>query len=299
MATYTSFAIAGAGPSIGIPIVKALLSRNARVLVLSRPSSSSVKLLPEHDNLKVAPVDYADTAAVSALLQEHNIRVLISAMSYQDGALDAQRPLADAAKAAGVELFVPSEYGLPSAGAVHGVSATKEGVAAYLKDLGISSLRLFNGLFQEYIPWVTAVDETGEFNVVGRGETPVSFTAIADVAGYLAHVLTKHPPAKLANVQLRIEGQRASLSEIYELYRPRSKIPVKYVDSIAGTVPVRDFLQGEFEKGAGSTGWDNELERDDAAAAGSANGLWDDHKWITIAETLQGGDYMMKLLLGI
>ncbi|KAH7921244.1 NAD(P)-binding protein [Leucogyrophana mollusca] len=284
MSTYTSFAVAGAG-NVGIPIVKALLERGARVLVLTRSSSSNPKALSEHPNLKVASVEYTDRAGLSTLLRDHKVEVFVSAVSYLGGALDAQRPLADAAKDADIKLFVPSEFGVPSEGATEGVSSVKARFAAYLKSLGIPSLRLYNGLFQEYIPWVGIVPETGKFHILGKGETPVSFTSVPDVAGFLAHVLTTQSPTKLADVQLRIEGQRVSLNDIVRLYG--GTVPAVYVDSIPGTDPVRAFLQGEFERGAGSTGWDPKLEKDNDQLAGSANGLWDGHEWATVKETLK------------
>ena len=55
------------------------------------------------------------------------MEVVISALAF--GALPAQRTIADAAKEAGVKLFVPSEYGMPTEGGKEGVTVIKSGVA--------------------------------------------------------------------------------------------------------------------------------------------------------------------------
>lgn len=43
----------------------------------------------------------------------------------------------------------------------------------------------------------------------GDGTMPISWTAISDVASFLAHVLTSLPPSELEWRTFRIEGERA------------------------------------------------------------------------------------------
>ncbi|KAG8220179.1 hypothetical protein J3R82DRAFT_1212 [Butyriboletus roseoflavus] len=75
------------------------------------------------------------------ILREHNVEVVISALAY--GAIPAQRPIADAAKEAGVKLFVPSEYGMPTEGGKEGHLVIKSQLADYVKFLGIPVLRVY------------------------------------------------------------------------------------------------------------------------------------------------------------
>ncbi|KAH7921969.1 NAD(P)-binding protein [Leucogyrophana mollusca] len=285
-APYKSFAIAGAGPHIGLPIVQAFLALNVPILVLVRPTSTSTSTLPLADpNLKLAHVDYADTPAVSALLRAHSVDVLISAVSLVTGGVGAQTVLADAARDAGVRLFVPSEYGTPTRGDKSGAGLPKDQFAEYLTSIGIPWLRLYCGLFHEFVPWLAAVEETGKFLIVGKGETPNSFTSIPEVAQYLAHVLTTAPPSRLANTELRIEGQRATLAQFGALFAPSRT--VAHVDALplpAGDF--RGFVQAKFEIGAGSSGWDCVTETDDAELARSGNALWEGHRWAGVGEVL-------------
>jgi hypothetical protein len=137
-----------------------LLERGASVVVLARPSSTSISS-PLLEGAKIVTADYADVKAVASVLREHKVEVLVSALAY--GALPSQSPIADAAKEAGVKLFVPSEFGLPTEGGKGGHLVIKSqfagetflvtgfgykllnarGIADYLKSLGIPSLRFY------------------------------------------------------------------------------------------------------------------------------------------------------------
>ncbi|KIJ21432.1 hypothetical protein PAXINDRAFT_159524 [Paxillus involutus ATCC 200175] len=279
--TYTSFAVAGVGKTVGPPIIKSLLARGASVIVLTRSASS--KVLPE--GAKAVQVDYTDVDAVTNALKEHSVDVVISTLAGDGFA--AQVPLADAAQAAGVKLYVPSEFGIPTEGAEEGMLGSKDQTAVHLKSIGLPSLRLYTGLFQEYIPTVTTVADTGKFLILGKGEAPISFTAIPDIGEYLAYVLTAVPPEQLHDKVLRIEGHRGTLLEIGALYA--GKAPIEHVDSIPSNVPfahVREFLQKRFDAGAGSTGWDILIGKEGSEPAGGANKLYPGFKFKTVQETL-------------
>ncbi|KAH7910378.1 hypothetical protein BJ138DRAFT_110179 [Hygrophoropsis aurantiaca] len=280
---YKSFAVVGANGTIGKPVVQNLLAQNASVLILTRPSSTAE--FPS--GAKVVHVEYSDESVVASALRENGVEVVVSTVGFQG--FGSQKPLATAAKAAGVKLFVPSEFGMPTEGATEGHLVHKSNFAATLREMGLPSLRVYNGLFMHFIPMIAAVPETGKFLILGEGKTPASFTAAEDIGGFLAHVLTTLPPRKLHNAVFRIEGQRSTMLEISELYSGRNH--VERVESIPSDVPlyqVRQNLQSQFELGACSTGWDpakgKELEGDEAA--GSANVHWKGHQWKTVKEVL-------------
>ncbi|KAG2152622.1 uncharacterized protein EDB93DRAFT_1082967 [Suillus bovinus] len=286
-ALFKSFAIVGAGPHIGIPIVKAFLAIGAPILVIARPTSTNTSALPGNDpNLKVVRADYTSAFEVSAILRENKVDVLISTVTFVFGGVVVQHVLADAAKEAGVKLFVPSEFGVPP-GAV-GLAHEKHAFAVYAKSIGLPTLRIYNGLFNDFVPWLTALTETGKFHIVGKGDKPGSFTAISDVAGYVAHVLTTQPPSHLLDVELRIEGQRATLSEISALYK--GSVTVVHCDALPTEgVPAADVCtsyQQRFDIGAASCGWNPDTQTDDAELASKGNSLWEGHHWLTVREVL-------------
>ncbi|KAG2045314.1 NAD(P)-binding protein [Suillus americanus] len=282
MSLYTSFAVAGAGPTIGGRIVKALLERGASVVALARPSSTSTSS-PLLEGAKIATADYADVKAVASILREHKVEVLISAVAY--GALPSQSTIADAAKEAGVKLFVPSEFGLPTEGGKGGHMVIKSQFADYLKSLGIPSVRFYTGMFMEFVPQFAGVD-TGKFMVLGKGDASFSTTALEDVAGFTAHVLTSLPPAKLHDATFRIEGERTSFNKVGALYASKN-IPVEHVTSLPEGYVKQTLLQGLFEQGRGSSGWDNYVDKDIPENAHSGNAAWPGHQWKSIKEVLE------------
>ena len=97
------------------------------------------------------------------------MEVVISTLAY--GALPAQRTIADAAKEAGVKLFVPSEYGMPTEGGKEGHIAIKSEVAGksatngprvgitmitpldYVKSLGLPVMRVYVRSLVIYLPY--------------------------------------------------------------------------------------------------------------------------------------------------
>ncbi|KAJ7042117.1 hypothetical protein C8F04DRAFT_1078395 [Mycena alexandri] len=282
MSAYKSFAVIGAG-TIGLPIVEALAARNASVVLLSRPGSSK-KTIPA--GVPVIEVDFTNVPALSAALQEHKVDVVLSTVGTKG--LDVQRALVDAAKLAGVKLFAPSEYGFPTEGQTEGVLGEKMQIIDQLRQLGIPTVQFYTGLFTEVIPLVTGYNQHGKIRIIGKGEAFASFTAIADIAGFVAYVLTTLPPAKLENREFRIEGERARMKDLGEIFNTT----VEHLDQVPKEEADPDLLTMLLEalgSGVGSTGWDvvNNREGSGADGAGSANVLWPGHHWKSIKEVLK------------
>ncbi|KAJ7071406.1 hypothetical protein C8F01DRAFT_432983 [Mycena amicta] len=276
--SYKSFAVVGAG-TVGSAIVAGLAGKNLPVVVLARPGSKSIDNLPA--GAKSATLDTSDAAAVAAVLKEHKVDVVLSTVTTT--AVSAQKPIVDAAKAAGVKLFVPSEYGMPTDGETQGVLGAKNQIAEQLKSLGIPSLKIYTGIFTEFLPWLFAYTENKKINVIGEGEVPVSFTSAPDIAGFVVHVLTTLPPAELENKAFRIEGDRIKANDIGALF----KTTVEHVSQIPGELgDLKTGLLTAVDTGAGSTGWNavTKSEGTGDAAAGGANKLWPGHHWKTIKE---------------
>ncbi len=132
MATFKTPLIIGAGGSIGSVVVKALLAEpSLTVTALQRASSKSA--LPA--GLKVVTIDDDYPAAqLEAAFRGHD--VVINTMATAGVA--EQHRFVDAAVAAGVRRYVPSEFGLnnnnAAARALTSVFATKGAVQDYLRE---------------------------------------------------------------------------------------------------------------------------------------------------------------------
>ncbi|KAH7927667.1 NAD(P)-binding protein [Leucogyrophana mollusca] len=281
-ATYKSIAVLGIG-TVATPLIKAgLLAHNASVLVITRPSSTA-RQIPE--GAHHTAIDYADVSALAAAFRQHGVEVVVSTINHEN--LDAQPPAAEAAKKAGVKLFVPSEYGLPTAGHTEGILGAKSRFVDSLVAAGLPYARLYVGIFIEWIPFFFGLDETGKLNIVGEGKTPATFTAVSDIAGFLAYVLTHLSPSQLHNATFRIQGERRTPRELAALYG--DKVPVVQISEFPLSVKngaFRTYLQVAFNSGAGSTGFDAAEGKDDEKRAGSSNSLWPGHQWRTVKEVL-------------
>ncbi|KAJ7741373.1 hypothetical protein B0H16DRAFT_1862411 [Mycena metata] len=196
------------------------------------PSFSSRALRPKPPSgVQFVQVETSDIAAVTAVLKEHKVEVVISTInaSTPENAA-AQKPAIDAAKAAAVKLYVPSEFGCPSEGHTEGSLGAKNKNAEYAKSVGLPSVRIYTGLFTDYIPLLTGYNTNGKIRVIGKGEAPVSFTALSDITGFVVHALTTLPASELENRTFPLEGDRATLKELATKFNTS----VDHVDSVPG-----------------------------------------------------------------
>ncbi|KIW49133.1 hypothetical protein PV05_10841 [Exophiala xenobiotica] len=100
-------AVAGGTGNLGPHVVNALLAANYSVTVLTRKGSTSTSKLPKSPNLSVVEVDYSSVTSLTEALKGHD--VVVSTLATES--LGSQYPLIDAAIAAGVKRFIPSEFG--------------------------------------------------------------------------------------------------------------------------------------------------------------------------------------------
>ncbi|KAJ6558133.1 hypothetical protein B0H19DRAFT_946922 [Mycena capillaripes] len=281
MSSYKSFAVVGFG-TFGAPIVKALAAQNVSVILLSRQGLDAKKAESVPTGVEVVTVDTADAAAVATVFQKHKVDVVISTISTT--AIGAQTVLIDAAKTAGVKLFAPSEFGMTTEGQAEN---PKNKIIEYTKTVGIPYARFFNGVVTEFVPFLVGFKEHGKVRIVGKGETPASFTSIVDIAGFVSYVLTTLPPSELENRTFRLQGDRATMNELGAIFNTE----VEHVDQITGPMgELKTRLMALGDTGVGSTGWDVEkkAEGSGSEAAGSANALWPGHQWRSIKDVISG-----------
>ncbi|EIW85577.1 NAD(P)-binding protein [Coniophora puteana RWD-64-598 SS2] len=287
-ATYTKIAIVGAGGAVGKPTLDSLLAGGvAKVVVLSRPDSTNT--FPSHANLTVEKVKYDDVNVVATTLKKHSVEVLVSTVGF--GGLEGQTVLADAAKQAGVQLFVPSEFGFPTEGVTEGFLTLKAKVADYSKSIGLPVARVYTGLFAEYAPWVGSVQESGKFLLLNPGDKEFSLTALPDIGGFVAYAVTKLPPNKLQNATFRLEGDRFTLAGLANLFQELKSVSVERVDKFPEDIPgvqVKAYLVGQINVGKGSTSYDN-VQGKELGPSANSNSLWEGHKWKTAREVLSAG----------
>ena len=94
-------------------------------------------------------VDYSDKESVKKVLT--GVDVVISTVPHTVTALNVQPRIAEAAKEAGIKLFVPSEFGGPTEGVTEGLFAAKAKVQEQLKAVGIPYTLFYTGPFADTI----------------------------------------------------------------------------------------------------------------------------------------------------
>ncbi|KAL7413964.1 hypothetical protein BDY24DRAFT_386988 [Mrakia frigida] len=279
--TFKTIAVAGGlssqGPisaSLGGFIAKALVKEGANVVVLGR--ASAVESLAAKElialGVTVKEVDYDSPSSLAAALE--GVEVVVSTLAGPG--FGAQVPLAEASKAAGVQLFVPSEFGnntigLPSTSPLYGKTALQ----TKLKELELPSLLLFPGPFADWMP-VNISDNNNEIHIIGEGNADISFTSRPDVSSFLAHILTHLAPSQLLNTVVPIEAGRISFNALAQLLiakNPSAKIVYESHESalarFASTGDFVAFLKVEWDQGRGVVAGKKEQLK---------NGLWPEWK---------------------
>ena len=243
MTGYKNFALVGAG-LIGGFITDDLLKAKSggrvdRIIILSRPVSlesrraiyvnkgahelqESVGKLEAYAarGATVVPIkDYSSGPEVIKALS--GVEVVISTLPSQ--ALHLQLPISEAARVAGVQLFVPSEYGLSTDNHTEGLLAGKATLDKQIRDSGLATARFFVGMFGDCI-WVPLLNldfkSVGGVEIGGDGSAKVSFTSSEDISRFVVYVLTELPREEVKNRTFRIEGEltvRYILPELYSI----------------------------------------------------------------------------------
>ncbi|EJU04366.1 NADP-binding protein [Dacryopinax primogenitus] len=212
-------------------------------------------------------MDYDDPSSLNAALQRKD--VVISTLGRP--AFHHQELLGQAAKAAGVKLFVPSEFGNPTEGREDSWFAQKNAARQKLKDMGMPYLLVYNGPFSDFVfnPHMGWDLPGGKVQISGKGDTPISFTYRRDIGRFLAHILTELPPEELAWKTLRIESDRTTMNKIAAEYERRSgkKLEVTHrsLEEMREAVrnsplDVSETLRLDWELGGGTAGTPEQLD---------------------------------------
>ncbi|KAM0792400.1 hypothetical protein ACM66B_005079 [Microbotryomycetes sp. NB124-2] len=214
MSPYTNFTVVGT-TGMSALIAQELARRpGTAVTVLSRSSDASI------NGLKVKKVNYSNADELRDALK--GSQVVIAAVAPAALATPVQYQLADAAKAAGVSLFVPSEFGNRTHDLTDGpLYHLKTKVQEHLKKIGLDYTLFYNGAFPSsiYNSRVGFDFANRKVNIVGTGEHPVPQTTSEDVARFVAFVLTTQEPESLANQPLEFRGDVVTLHEAVKLWQ--------------------------------------------------------------------------------
>ncbi|KAM0473813.1 hypothetical protein ACHAPX_007859 [Trichoderma viride] len=246
--------IAGGSGPVAREIIDALLVTGQHdITILSRRDASNNDAIP---GTTWRTVDYSNQSAlVEALKGTHTLLSFVQIM--HESGQESQKQLIDAAVAAGVKRFAPSEYG--SSGTAHmSWYAGKEVAREYLRNLNangkVLEYTLFQpGLFLDYLasPYQTAkhvapldvfinYEKLRAIVIDGHEDVTITLTTAADAAAVIAKAIdSDNEWPEISGIQ----GDRATLSQVIKLGekvrgRPFTVTKVRLDDLKAGSINI-------------------------------------------------------------
>jgi hypothetical protein len=146
--------VAGATGNLGLRIVKALVNKDAEIRVVVR-SNSAIEKIKELENLGVKIYKVSSWNLEELKTSCIGVSCVVSALAgLREVVIDAQKVLLDAAIAAGVPRFIPSDYSLDftkfSYGENRNLDLRRE-FHEYLDKTSIAATSIFNGAFTELL----------------------------------------------------------------------------------------------------------------------------------------------------
>ncbi len=207
--------IAGATGNLGLRIVKALLTKDVTVRALVRSSSHVGQIKQLEDlGIEICKVDIWNTDEIKSHCSE--VSCVVSALAgLRDVVIDSQKVLLDAAVAACVPRFIPSDYSLDftkfSNGENRNLDLRRE-FHTYLDQCPIASTSIFNGAFMELLLDEMPMIIFKKKLVIywGKADYKWGFTTMDNTAEFTANVaLDDNSPR-----YLRIAGDMISPREV-------------------------------------------------------------------------------------
>lgn len=222
-----SVAVAGATGRLGHLIIRALLDRGARVKALVRPGTPAEKAAGL-DGAEIVQVDLGDASALQAALS--GVDVVISALNgLRDIIVDAQTNLLNAAVAAKVARFIPSDYAADITKLEPGENRNfdlRREFRARLLAAPIRSTSVLNGGFMELLQRARTVDSKAHtVSHFGSPDQPLDYTTMPDVAAFTAAAALDPEAPEI----LRVAGDVVTPRELAGLASELSGTPYSLV----------------------------------------------------------------------
>jgi nucleoside-diphosphate-sugar epimerase len=204
--------LAGATGDLGFRIARELLKRGATVRALVRPGNIRPEVTELQDlGAEIATVDFNSVTALTKACA--GAACVVSALSgLREVIVDTQKRLLDAAVAAGVPRFIPSDYCIDytklPAGSNRNLDLRRE-FNQRLDQAPIQATSILNGMFTDLLTGQAPVVLFGMKRVLyyGDADQPLDFTTTANTAEFTAAAALDPTTPRY----LRIAGEVASI----------------------------------------------------------------------------------------
>ena len=207
--------VVGASGNLGERIVGYLTNKEVEIRAIVREPTNSVRIQRlEHLGAKVYQVDMQEISEMTEVCR--GASCVVSALAgLSSSIIDIQKMVLEAAIAAGVPRFIPSDYSLDFTHFSHGENRNldlRRVFHEYLDKSNIAATSIFNGAFMDML--------TNEMPLIlfkqkmvlywGDADHRLSFTTIDNTAEYTANVALEDSSPRY----LRIAGDQLSPKEI-------------------------------------------------------------------------------------
>jgi hypothetical protein len=215
----TTIAVAGATGNLGGRIVKALLEKGAHMRAIVRNDTTDNDKLEElrQKGVEIIKTDMTSTAQLASALK--GVSIVISALQgLADVIIDTQSNLLEAAIAAGVPRFIPSDYSVDYTKLPEGENRNFDLRREFYNRIDktpIEATSIFNGAFADILAYSAPFIDLKNKSI-GYWDSPdwkVDVTTMDNTAAYIANVaIDDSTPRKLY-----IAGFQISPKELQEL----------------------------------------------------------------------------------
>lgn len=247
MSAIKNVALSGATGWLGPTILQALIDNGFHVTLLTRRGSSSADLFKSSKGVSIVEVDYQDVNELTKVLQ--GIDAVVCTVG--NPGLEAQIPLIDAAVAAGVKRYIPSEFGSDPEQQENKLLPfyrRKQNILDHLKtkaaeNPGFSYTRLTPHAFFDWgiREQFLADPKTHSITVYNGGNTPFSVTTLSTIAKAIVAILKNLEATE--NRPIFIHDAAITQNQLIQL--------AKEADGIEWTIKEADtkkLLQDSFEE---------------------------------------------------
>ena len=190
-AAPATIVLAGATGDLGFRIAQALVGRGATVRALVRPGNHRPVVTALQDlGAEIVAVDFSSVGALTKACA--GAACVVSALSgLRDVIVDTQKRLLDAAVAAGVPRFIPSDYSIDYTRLPNGSNRNLDLRREFnqrLDQAPIQATSILNGMFTDLLTGQAPVVLFGLKRVLyyGDADQPLDFTTTANTAEFTA-----------------------------------------------------------------------------------------------------------------
>jgi nucleoside-diphosphate-sugar epimerase len=268
--TALPIVVAGASGDLGQRVVRALVKRGAHVIALVRPGTEQARLTGlRSSGVTVTPVSLDDAQGLRRAIAGSGC-VVSTLNGLEEVIIEQQGRLLQAAVAAGVPRFIPSDYSLDYTRTRPRENRNldlRRRFATRLDTADIAVTSILNGGFLELLEGDAPIVLPGRRVLhFGDAQQPLDFTAKDDVAAFTADAALDHntprflriagnsvSPAQIANILTALTGQHyrtlrpgniGTLSALIYMVRALTPASDKPFPAWQGMQYLRDMMSG-------------------------------------------------------